>query len=202
MDFSFPIISTAILIFFILDPFGNIPLILSVLKKVDEKKRSKIILREALLGLGLLIVFLFFGEKFLSVFHLETQAITLSGGVIFFIIGLKMIFPNQNGDEIFVTKSVQEPLIVPIAIPMIAGPGALATLLVLAKTNPNNSTELFGSLMLAWVLSTSVLLFSPVLYKVFRTRGLIALERLMGMLLLIISVQMFTDGIKEFVNSF
>jgi len=202
MDDTFSIFSTAVLIFFILDPFGNVPLLLSILKNVDKKKHSKIIIREMLIGLSILVVFLFFGEQFLSLFHLETQAITISGGIIFFVISLKMIFPDPNGGDMFATKKDDEPLVVPIAVPMIAGPAALATLLVLAKTNAQHSGSLLISLLLAWGLASVVLLFSPNLYKILKVKGLTALERLMGMLLLILSVQMFIDGIRSLLPTF
>ena len=197
MDATFPIFSTAFLIFFILDPLGNVPLLLSILKNIDKEKHSKIIIREMLIGLLILIIFLFFGEQFLSLFHLQTQAITIAGGIIFFVISLKMIFPSADGGDLFVMKKGDEPLIVPIAVPMIAGPAALATLLVLAKTNAEHSGALFLSLLLAWTMSAVVLLCSPYLYKLLKEKGLTALERLMGMLLLIMSVQMFIDGIRS-----
>lgn len=202
MESTFSIFSTAILIFFILDPFGNVPLLLSILKNIDKQKHSKIIMREMLIGLFILVVFLFFGEQFLSLFHLETPSITIAGGIIFFVISLKMIFPNPNGGDMFATKPGDEPLVVPIAVPMIAGPAALATLLVLAKTNSEHSGELFISLLLAWGLSALVLLFSPNLYKLLKVKGLTALERLMGMLLLIMSVQMFVDGVRALIPTF
>ncbi len=195
MDSSFSIISTAILLFFILDPFGNVPLLLSILKNIDKEKHHFIIIRETFIGLIILLVFLFFGEEFLSIFHLETHSITIAGAIIFFIISLKMIFPDAT-TELFSSKKGEDPLVVPIAMPMISGPAAIATLLVLSKTNPNETSNLFLSLLLAWFLSSLVLFFSPLLYKVFKTKGLNALERLMGMLLLIMSVQMFVDGIR------
>ena len=202
MESTFPIFSTAILIFFILDPLGNIPLLLSILKNIDKSRRSKIIIREMLIGLLILIVFLFFGEQFLSLFHLKAPSITIAGGIIFFAISLKMIFPDPNGGDVFVTKKGDEPLVVPIAVPMIAGPAALATLLVLAKTNAEHTGSLFLSLLLAWFLAAAVLLFSPHLYSLLKEKGLTALERLMGMLLLIMSVQMFIDGLLALVPTF
>lgn len=202
MENSFSIISTAILIFFILDPFGNVPLLLSILKKVDKKRRSQIIIREMLIGFFILLIFLFFGDQFLSIFHLETEAITISGGIIFFVISLKMIFPDASSENMFATKDDNDPLVVPIAMPMIAGPAALATLLVLAKTNSEHVGKLFLSLTIAWALTAIVLLCSPYLYKVLKTKGLSALEKLMGMLLLIMSVQMFIDGIRGLIPTF
>jgi multiple antibiotic resistance protein len=202
MESSFPIFSTAVLIFFILDPFGSVPLLLSILKNIDKKRHSKIIIREMLIGLAILVVFLFFGEQFLNLFHLQPQAISIPGGIIYFVISLKMIFPGPNGEDLFATKKGDEPLVVPIAIPMIAGPGALATLLVLAKTNAEHSGALFISLLLAWAFAVLVLLCSPQLYKILKEKGLSALERLMGMLLLIMSVQMFIDGIRALLPTF
>ena len=202
METTFPIFSTAILIFFILDPLGNIPLLLSILKNIDKSRRSKIIVREMVIGLLILIVFLFFGEQFLSLFHLKAPSITIAGGIIFFAISLKMIFPDPNGGDVFVTKKGDEPLVVPIAVPMIAGPAALATLLVLAKTNTDHTGSLLLSLLIAWLLAAAVLLFSPYLYSILKEKGLTALERLMGMLLLIMSVQMFIDGLVALVPTF
>lgn len=202
MEGTFSIFSTAVLIFFILDPLGNIPLLLSILKKIDKQRRSKIIIREMLIGLFILVVFLFFGEQFLSLFHLQTPSITIAGGIIFFVISLKMIFPNGDDGDVFVTKKGDEPLVVPIAVPMIAGPAALATLLVLSKTNAEHTGSLFISLLLAWAMASAVLLFSPNLYKILKEKGLNALERLMGMLLLIMSVQMFVDGLLALMPLF
>lgn len=104
MENSFSIISTMLLLLFVLDPFGNIPLLLSILKNATPKQRYKIIIRESIIGLMILMVFFFFGEKFLNIFHLQTESITIAGGIIFFIISLKMIFPNAHGDSIFATK--------------------------------------------------------------------------------------------------
>jgi multiple antibiotic resistance protein len=196
MNNSFSIISTAILLFFILDPFGNIPLLLSILKNIEVQHRRKVIIRETLIGLAILLVFLFFGKEFLHVFHLETHSISLAGAIIFFIISLKMIFPNPNS-ELFSSTPGEEPLIVPIAMPMIAGPAAIATILVLGETNPGNTWELFLALFLAWGFSSLVLIFSPSLYKILKTKGLKALEKLMGMLLLIMAVQMFIDSMRS-----
>lgn len=193
----FPIFSTAVLIFFILDPLGSVPLLLSILKNIDKKRHSKIIIREMLIGLFILLTFLFFGEQFLGLFHLQPQAITISGGIIFFVIALKMIFPNSDGSDLFSSSKGDEPMVVPIAMPMIAGPAALATLLVLAKTNAEHTGSLFLSLIIAWAFAAIVLLCSTRLYKILKAKGLKALERLMGMLLLIMSVQMFIDGIRS-----
>ncbi len=197
MTENFSILSSAILFMFVLDPFGNVPLVLSILKTVDTKRKRTIIIREMLFGLGILSFFFFFGKSFLSIFHLETIAVTIAGGVIFFVIALKMIFPNNDGNTTLFGVN-EEPFIVPIAIPMIAGPSALATLLLMTKAYSQDlHWELFASVVLAWFFSSCILYMSPILYKVLKQKGLNAMEKLMGMLLLMMSVQMFINGTRD-----
>lgn len=198
MGAEFSIIGTAVLLMFILDPFGNVPLLLSILKGTDEKRKKIIIIRESVFGLGILLLFFFFGEAFLNIFHLETASVTIAGGVIFFVIALKMIFPGEKGNvSLF---GVNDPFVVPIAIPLIAGPSALATIMIMTKSYSEHFWALFVSVMLAWACSTFILYMSPFLYKVLREKGLSALEKLMGMLLLMLAVQMFVDGIRALVG--
>jgi len=202
MNPDFSIISTAIVLTFILDPFGNVPLLLTILKDVDKKRHRRIIIREMLIGLGILLFFLFLGKSFLQLFHLETTSVAIAGGLIFLIIALKLIFPPTDGSNLFATTG--EPFIVPIAMPMVAGPSALATLLVMAnkQSESGHLWELTASLLIAWAISSLILLSSPIFLRILRKRGLIALERLMGMLLLIMAVQMLLDGFSEYVKTF
>jgi len=202
MESEFSIVSTAILLLFILDPFGNVPLLLSILKTVDKKKHKTIIVREMLVGLFILLLFLFFGEQFLNIFGLETQAITIAGGIIFFVIAVKMIFPDPNGHSLFTNNSDEDPLVVPIAIPMISGPASIATLMLLAKSHPGQLGSIVVSVLLAWLVTSVILLSSPRLYKLLKRRGLTAMERLMGMLLLMMAVEMFIRGIRELIPTF
>ncbi len=196
MGENFSILSTAILLMFVLDPFGNVPLVLSILKNMDEQRKKIIIIRETFFGLAILLFFFFFGNSFLNIFHLETASVTIAGAVIFFIIALKMVFPGEKGNSSLFGIN-QEPFIVPIAIPMIAGPSALATILLMTKAYHDTMYwELFLSLLLAWFISSCILYLSPLLYRILKDKGLIALEKLMGMLLLMMSVQMFIDGIR------
>lgn len=202
MNPEFSIISTAIVLTFILDPFGNVPLLLTILKDVDKTRHRRIILREMLIGLVILLFFLFLGKSFLQLFHLETTSVAIAGGLIFLIIALKLIFPPMDGSNLFATTG--EPFIVPIAMPMVAGPSALATILVMAnKQSPEgNMMGLTIALIIAWAASSLILLSAPLFLKVLRKRGLIALERLMGMLLLIMAVQMLLDGFSEYIRGF
>jgi multiple antibiotic resistance protein len=185
--------SSAFILIFVIDPFGNIPLLLAILKDMPRKRQFYIILREMIIGLALMIVFLFFGKSFLSLFSLETAAIRIAGGIIFFVIGLRMVFPDREGP---MYSGEGEPFIVPIAIPLIAGPSALATLILMGEGHAEPRIFVLVSLLIAWIISCIILLLSPILYRFLGERGLAALERLMGMLLLMLSVQMFIDGIR------
>lgn len=198
MDFA-AIFSSATVLFLVMDPMGNIPLFLSILKNVEESRRRKIILRELLIALGILMFFLFFGQQLLDFLHLEQDSVRLAGGIVLFIIALKMIFPKKN-ESIMGGLPDQEPFIVPLAIPLIAGPSALATLILMVRNDPSRMLDWTITLLLAWGISAAILLSAPFFYKLLRERGLAAIERLMGMLLIMISVQMLMDGIKSFLS--
>ena len=193
MEILDSIISVALVLLFVIDPFGNVPIILSVLKEVPKERKRRIILREMLIGLVILFIFLFFGQKFLNLFGLQTEAVTIAGGIILFVIGIKLIFPPPKGQSIYGGEG--EPFVVPIAMPMIAGPSALATLMVVAASSPLSLPMISIAVLAAWLLTMIVLLAAPFLLKVLKDKGLQALERLMGMLLLIMAVQMFINGV-------
>lgn len=191
------ILSTTILLFLILDPLGNIPIFLSYLEKT--KNRYKILARELVLALIILYVFLFFGQHFLSALHLKQEAVSISGAIILFIIAIRMIFPSskQYGDE----EIEGDPLLVPLAIPLIAGPSILATLILLVSQYPEKLSDFSIALFIAWFLSAIILFSATALQKYLGKRGLIAIERLMGMVLIAVAVQMFLDGLTTFLNS-
>ena len=193
------IFSSATILFLVMDPLGNIPLFLSLLKHVDEKRRRKIILRELLIALGILLFFLFLGQELLDFLHLEQESVRMAGGIVLFVIALRMIFPKKNSG-VMGDMPDQEPFIVPLAIPLIAGPSALATLILMVRNDPGRMLDWTITLMVAWGLSAIILLAAPFFYKILRERGLSAIERLMGMLLIMISVQMLMDGIRSFLN--
>lgn len=193
------VLSSATVLFLVMDPLGNIPLFLSLLKHVDPARRRRIILRELLIALLVLAVFLFFGQELLDFLSLEQESVRIAGGIVLFVIALRMIFPSNRG--IMGDTPSEEPFIVPLAIPLIAGPSALATLILMVRSDPARMIEWSLTLLLAWGLSAGILLSAPFFYKVFRERGLAAVERLMGMLLIMISVQMLLDGIMGVLES-
>lgn len=191
------IISTAIVLLLILDPFGNLVTINTLLSDLPGRKRQRIILREALIAYGILVVFLFGGNPLLSFFGVESHTLRISGGIILFIIALGMVFPTRSA---LPSTLETEPFIVPIAMPLIAGPSAIATLLVLAKSDPQLIGSSLGALTFAMGVSGVILWASPWLFHRLGPRGALEIERLMGMLLVILSVQMMLDGIEQYLT--
>jgi multiple antibiotic resistance protein len=191
---NFSIWSSAVLLLFLMDPLGNIPVMLSILKGIDPKRQRKIILRELLIALVILMVFLFMGGPLLRFLHLQQEAVAISGGIILLIIGLKMIFPSDDG--LVGHHQGDEPFIVPLAIPLIAGPSILAMLILMTQSGPSKMTNWFVALVIAWAITAAILLSAPILLKLLKERGLTAMERLMGMILVMMAVQMLIDGFK------
>ncbi len=192
------IISAATLLFLVLDPLGNIPIFLSILDKVDAKRRTRVIIRECLLALLVLVLFLFLGNYVLQFLQLSHHALSISGSLILFLISLKMVFPVQRSAH-FPDEVDGEPLLVPLAIPMIAGPSALAVVILMATREPERIWDWFIALIAAWFVSSLILLSATGLQKFLGRRGLIAMERLMGMLLVALAVQMFLNGLAAYI---
>ena len=180
----------------IMDPLGNIPLFLSALKPVAPERRRLVLIREVLIAYVVLVACALLGSSALRLLHLEQETISIAGGIVLFLISLRMIFPveHRGGETLD-----GEPFVVPLAVPLIAGPSALAALLLLQRSLPGGIGALLIALTIAWALSAAVLLASPFFYRLLRERGLIAMERLMGMLLVMIAVQMFMNGVRAFL---
>jgi multiple antibiotic resistance protein len=192
-------LSAALLLFLILDPLGNIPVFLSLLTPLPGKRRRWVLIRELLIALGVLFGFLWAGRYVLEAMHLRQESVSIAGGIVLFLIGLKMIFPSPEG--MFGDSEGAEPFIVPMAIPLIAGPSGMAMVMLLSTQYPDRMGDWSLALTVAW-LGTAVILFSATyLYKLLGKPVLVALERLMGMLLVAISVQMLLDGIAVYLKA-
>lgn len=188
--------SAAILLFLVLDPVGNIPLFLSSLKHVNASKQKKIIIRELLIALVILFLFLVFGKYILLLFHISEPALSIAGGLILFLIAIKMVFPGVV--RMMDDDAESEPLIVPLAVPLIAGPSAMATVMLFVAREPSRWCTWLLALMMAWAGSGIILYFSGNLRKLLGPKGIAALERLMGLILTAVSVQMLLTGIRDF----
>lgn len=192
------IISAAIVLLLILDPFGNLVTINTLLSDLPGPKRQRIILRESLIAYAILILFLFGGNPLLSFFGVESHTLRISGGIILFLIALGMVFPSRSAMP---STLETEPFIVPIAMPLIAGPSAIAALLVMAKSDPQMLGNWLGALTFAMGIAGLILWASPWIFQRLGPRGALAVERLMGMLLIILSVQMMLDGVEQYLQS-
>ncbi|MDA3940434.1 MAG: YhgN family NAAT transporter [Spirochaetia bacterium] len=195
------IYSAAIMLFLVMDPFGNIPIFLSVLSHVDPKRRGKIIIRELLIALLFLIFFLFFGKYILEGMHITEPALGIAGGTILFLIAIKMIFPASNSSFVNDEDKEGDPLIVPLAVPMVAGPSSMAMVILLSTQYPDQQLSWLAALLISWSLGFIILISAEKLSKIVGRRTLKAIERLMGMILTTMSVQMLLTGIKTFMAS-
>ena len=189
--------SATVLLFLVIDPFGNIPLFISILKGVDHAKHRRIIVREMIIALIVLVLFLFVGRYILKYLDISEPSLSMAGGIILFMIALKMIFIGS--EKLFGDLPKGEPLIVPLAIPFVAGPSSIATILLLMAREPSRWPEWLTALTLAWFLSGIVLLFSDYVGSIFGDRILTAIERLMGMILTIVAVEIFIKGAKQLI---
>jgi len=185
--------AAALMLFLIMDPLGNIPVVLSILKKVDPTRRIKVLLRELVIALILMLIFLYSGSALLKLLSLSKEAVSISGGLVLLIIAIRMIFPSRGG-VMGEDEDDSEPLVVPLATPMIAGPSILATLVLLAESEPSRSVDWLIALLISWVATAIILLAGQLLYRILGKRGLKAIERLMGMILISIAVQMLING--------
>lgn len=187
--------SAAVLLFFVMDPLGNVPLFLAALKNVAPHRHRPVILRELGLALAVLVAFLFGGPKLLALLHVSGTALTVAGGVVMLLIALRMVFPAGEHKE----EVVGEPFLVPLAIPYVAGPSAMATVLLFTSREPERWPAWLAALLLAWLATGIVLVFGASFARLLGTRGLTAIERLMGMLLVVVAVEMILSGLRQYL---
>jgi multiple antibiotic resistance protein len=192
------IISISVTLFLIMDPFGNIPAFLTILERVPPTRRRLVLTRELLLALAVIIGFVFCGRFVMGFLGLRSESVTIAGGIILFIIGLRMVFSGRepSGEN----DLDGEPLLVPLAIPLIAGPSLLAVLLVFSSGGDLGTPNLLGAALIAWSATFIVLFSSTFLIKFFTRRGLTAVARLMGMVLLALAVQLLIDGLTGYLS--
>jgi len=192
------LLALAVTLFLVLDPFGNAAIFHAVLAKIPEHRRRRVLARELLFALVILLGFLFVGKYLLAFLGVRPATLSISGGILLFLIALGMVFPTrsmlgESGDE--------EPFIVPLAVPLMAGPSSIALILLTASKYPREIPAIALAITGAWLVSAVILYFSPVLLRLLGTKGTRALERLMGLLLILVAVQMFLDGVSTYSAS-
>jgi MarC family membrane protein len=191
--------SAILTLLLVMDPLGNVPLFLSHLRDVPEHRRTRVVARESLIALLILICFLLFGPALMALLHIDPASLHISGGVLLFLISVGMIFPGPGHVGVSVQQPTEgEPFIVPLATPFFAGPSTMATIMILSA-QPERLWLWTCALVAAWALAAAILLLSSHLSRLLGPRGLLACERLMGMVLTVVAVQMFLDGVKLFL---
>jgi MarC family membrane protein len=191
-------LSAAILLFLILDPLGNVPVFLSLLRDLPPRRQRWVLGRELLIALGVLMLFLFAGQAILAAMRLREESVSIAGGIVLFLIGIRMIFPPQEG--LLGHQPEGEPFIVPMAIPLVAGPSGMAAVILMASSDPARLGDWALALLVAWSATAAILFSATFLYKVLGRQVLTAVERLMGMLLVALSVQMLLDGVRAYLG--
>ncbi|SMC25961.1 membrane protein, MarC family [Desulfacinum hydrothermale DSM 13146] len=190
--------SAFVLLIVVIDPFGNVPFFVAALAKVHPQRRKQVILRELLIAYGLMVLFLFSGRPLLAVLEISEPALTLAGGVLLFLIAVRMVFPPSP--QAWKEEVEGEPFVVPLAVPYIAGPSLLAVELLLMNREPHRWPEWLMALTLAWAVTAAIVFFGSQMAARLGARGLIAIERLMGMILVALSIQMLLTGLNAYLG--
>ena len=197
MEYTF--LSATVLLILITDPLGNIPIFISCLRGVAPERRTIVIFREVAIAFAILLVFMVFGQGFLRMMSLSDQSLRIGGGIVLFLIALRMVFPHPDGPFGGDARG-GEPLIVPLAIPALAGPSALATVMLLTSQAPGKMYEWVGALTVTMIICAIVLMLAERIQAWLGERVMTAFERLMGLVLVAISVEMMLGGIRSFVH--
>ena len=192
------VLAAIFLLIIIMDPIGNVPVFLSILKNIPLERRKKIIIRELIIAFAILLFFMFVGRFLLQLLQIEQSSLGIAGGIILFIIAIRMIFPGTK--PMFTHNEEAEPLVVPLAIPMLAGPSAIAAVILLMAQEPGRWIEWVFVVFVASLISGIILISSEALGSKLGNRALIAIERLMGIFLIMVSVDFILDGIKQTFN--
>jgi multiple antibiotic resistance protein len=194
--FNMSTLSLALSLFFIMNSIGSIPLFVAILGKFSPKKQRHIIFRELLIAFLILVLFAFFGERILSALGISQPVVGIGGGTVLFLISIAMIFPKKNDP---LENKRNDPFVVPLAMPLIAGPGAITTVMIYAD-QIDNGFYMLAAILIAWIPSLLILLSASNLKNILGTKGLNALQRLGGMLICLMAVQMVATGIVQFVK--
>lgn len=189
--------SIVVTLFFIINALGSVPVYLKLVHNLPKQKQRWIAIRELLIALVVMILFHYIGEIILSLLGISASTLHVSGGIILFLIAIRLIFPSD--DETSADWGTHEPFIVPIAVPLIAGPSLLAAIMIYAQQEPKDITALLA-IFIAWLASSIILLLANPLQKLIGSKGLMACQRLMGLILALIAVQMFLEGIEGIIE--
>lgn len=192
------LLSISVVLFLIMDPIGNIASYLYLMRDIKPKRRALILAREMGIALAAMLIFNYLGEFIFDLLGISETTVRIASGVILFLIAIKILFPAR--DSLRANLPQGEPFITPLAIPLIAGPSLLATVMLYAQMEQSQPVML-GAILIASLATFLVLLVSPFLQRWLKNNGLLALEKLMGMVLVLIAVQRFAEGLKQFLSA-
>ena len=192
------IFSITVTLFLIMDPFGNIPVFLPILERIPKERRRKVLVRELFLALIVIGIFTLGGKYIMAVLGLQQASVSIAGGIILFLIAIRMVFPRPDTDSSMDIDG--EPLLVPLAVPLVSGPSLLAALLLFSSTGTIDLPGLLLAAFAAWAATFIILYFSTYIVDFLTRRGLVAMERLMGMILVAVAVQLFLSGLAGYVR--
>ncbi|NGX43736.1 MAG: hypothetical protein K940chlam7_02036 [Chlamydiae bacterium] len=190
------LLSISLVLFLIMDPIGNVSSFLFMVRGIEPKRQAQILVREMLIALLTMMAFNFLGEYIFNLLELSETTVRISSGVILFLVALQILFPTLDGYRENLPQ--EEPFIIPLAIPLIAGPSLLATIMLYAHMEESQPLML-GAILIAWAAAVAVLLSSRYLFRALGPNGLMACEKLMGMVLILLAIQRFLDGIYQFI---
>lgn len=194
MDHTF--VSALILLLLVLDPLGSLPVFIPIMRSVPRERRPLVAVREVAIAFGVLAAFMFAGEHFLGLMRLSERSLEVAGGVILLIIAIRMIFGSEGG--VYGVPDGREPLIFPLAVPLLAGPSAMATVLLLASRQPDRMWHWVGALAVAMLVSGIVLVMADRIRRWIGDSMVAAIEKLMGLVLTAIAVEMILAGLKRY----
>ncbi len=191
------LLSLSLILFLIMDPFGNISSYLYMVEGIPPKRKAWIVIREMLIALAFMLVFYFLGEKLFEILDIDDTTVRFTSAVILFLTAIKILFPTTDSLRANLPKG--EPYVVPLAVPLIAGPSLLATIMLFAHLE-HSRPYMLEAIFISWFFATLVLLLAPFLKRLLTDNGLMAFERLMGMILVMMAIQRFLEGIKRFIE--
>jgi len=190
------LLSAFIVLLLVLDPLGSLPVFIPIMRDVPPARRTWVALREVGLAFVVLAAFMFLGEGFLRVMHLSERSLEVAGGVILLMVAIRMIFSHEGG--VYGVPEGREPLIFPLAVPLLAGPSAMATVLLLASRQPERMMSWLGALAGAMAVSGVVLLACDRIRRWVGDSVVAAVEKLMGLVLTAVAVEMILAGLKHY----
>lgn len=201
MDTAF-LVSAFVTLFVVIDPIGLTPVFIALTPGLTAQQRRAIAIRATVIAAGLLFLFAFLGEQVLGFIGISMPAFRIAGGILLFLTALDMLFERRTKrrEDQADVEDVPDPSVFPIAIPLIAGPGAIASIILLAgqAEGPVGMVSVLGVMVAVLIIVFLLFLSAPLIERALGKTGIVVVTRLLDMLLAALSVQFVLDGIRGF----